>query len=72
MTLVIHVTPNGTTGLELAGLPLRNGQFIESETPVSEREILVSIDLADAEDTDTAQEQYLNTNPNVVNYEVLP
>lgn len=71
MTLLIHVTPNGTTGLELAGFPLRDGQFIECETPVSEHEILVSVELASEEDTDALQEQYLNANQNVVSYEVL-
>lgn len=47
MNLIIHVTPNGTTGLELAGFPFRDGQYIESETP-RENEILVSIVLGDA------------------------
>lgn len=51
--------------LALQGFPFFQGQYIESEDGP-----IVVIDLGDRTDTSAAQEQYLNTNPNVQGYRI--
>ncbi len=70
MTLIINLRTSDI-GLELQGFPFGVDQHIEHET-LNGTDVLVAIDLAGANDTTVAQEQYLNTNRAVVNYEVLP
>lgn len=69
MTLYIMVE-NTSAGLELAAFPFRDEQFIDGETPIDGGRTLVEVNLNGASDTDAAQEQYLNTNPHVISYEV--
>ncbi len=67
--LIIAVEPNDV-GLELACFPLLDGQYIDGESAVSPDRIQVVVELGDRDDTTAGQEQYLNTNPQVVSYEV--
>ncbi len=50
----------------LAGFPFEKDQFIEEET-----ENLILVNLADATDTTAAQEQFLNTSYDVLEYEIV-
>ena len=68
--LAIELTPDAQDAL--VGFPYREGQYIAEEYEAEDgRDTkFVDIDLADRTDTDTAQEQFLNTNPQVVGYSI--
>lgn len=57
---------NDTMSDSMANFPLLDEQYIEYEDATS-----VRLHLAGRDDTTAAQEQYLNTNPYVVGYEVI-
>lgn len=56
----------------LVGFPFRDGQYVAEEYDAEDgrNTKFVDIDLGDRKDTDTAQEQFLNTNPQVINYSI--
>lgn len=56
----------------LAGFPFRDGQYIAEEYEAEDGRAtkFVDIELGDRNDTDTAQEQFLNTSRQVVSYGV--
>lgn len=68
--VAIELNPDAQDAL--AGFPFRNGQTVveEYEAEDGRETIFVDIDLADRTDTDAAQEQFLNTNPQVVGYSI--
>jgi hypothetical protein len=70
-TLVIYLNTDESTGLELQGFPFGAEQYIESEIP-NEDMTHVYIPLGDTDDTTVIQEQFLNTNPHVLSYRVVP
>lgn len=70
MKALFVTVQNTPAGLELAAFPFKDEQHIDSETPIDADQTLVEIDLDGANDTDGNQEQYLNTNPHVVGYEI--
>lgn len=56
----------------LVGFPYREGQYIAEEYEAQDGRAtkFVDVDLADRRDTDAAQEQFLNTNPQVIGYSI--
>lgn len=71
-TLTIKVREDG----EIMAYPFRkdaygdDAEWISSEAPNGDGTITVKIQMNDFADTDAKQEQYLNTNPHVISYEV--
>ena len=71
MQLIVTVKPQ-ETGLELAAFPFQEGQFVEGESAATSDRVNVVINLGEGTDTTAAQEQFLDTNDAVIEYEVRP
>ena len=54
----------------LVGFPFAAGQYLEPEQEEVEGGIMLTVDLADRNDTTAAQEQFLNTSDDVLAYAV--
>ncbi len=76
MATLTIIVQNSQAGMELVMWPSKRDeygdeyQYIISETPLDGERTQVEIDLGRDTDTDAQQEQYLNANPYVLQYEV--
>lgn len=67
--LAIQTTASKDT---LVGFPFAAEQYYDgSEDDQSDDSVWLYVDLAGAEDVTTAQAQFLNTNPSVVEYQIV-
>ena len=67
--LAIQTTASEDT---LVGFPFADEQYYDgSEDDQSDDTIWLYIDLAGAEDVTTAQAQFLNTNPSIIEYQIV-
>jgi hypothetical protein len=56
----------------LVGFPMRDGQHFDArDTEIGYNYEYRFVDLGDYEDTTAAQEQHLDTNPDVINYMIV-
>jgi len=54
----------------MVGFPFQAGQYLEPEQEEVEDGIMLTVNLADRNDTTAAQEQFLNTSDDVLGYAV--
>ena len=60
----------GSEGV-LVGFPLRDDQHFDASATVADGAVeFLFVDLGEYDDTTAAQEQHLNTNPDVINYDI--
>ena len=68
--LAIEIKPNAQN--ILVGFPYMDGQFEDGEQESEDNDnIFIFVNLAGRTDTTAAQEQHLNTNPDVIGYSIV-
>jgi hypothetical protein len=70
LTINLRAHQDDDNDLALQGFPFLDDQYIREE--MYGDACVVEIDLDGRDDTTTAQEQFLDTNPMVVGYDVTP